>query len=617
MYYIWHGNSYPTYQAQLQAEENYHYMKTMPKNMINADANSTIGTIKKDSSWPKSKPSDIKRGTNWRSYAPHNSIDEWKWMPAEHKWVRFKTFAIRNAYIKWKMADYKYHLAETAYQNGDSDIPPKPYAMNRDKKKYQETSANVNRNNQEANAWFHENYNGGSFYTIDTQHAPNMQQYLSKLSDDQLNDGINYWNRQLKTPHTSKEQIGHTQKTIHYNTGDAVMLHHEQNYRDPANLVNQAVNGGEGSHSFSAKTHLTNGMIFQDGFMTNQQGDQINKYAKRWNAQLSNQQHIKAEMNESTTRGNYRWLKGQYGMAQKQTKAVENQWNNYMKTIPYKDSRRVFHQLMTSGKRQLEGIYYLDHTYYDRDMWRLNAYKRFMPIRHQQEINASIQAQIQNNRNNNLSSIWRADRKTDQVIGFVENTPNESVDMNLATEPIDSGMPQTNYAQTNQLQLTDTGDLYDRPLVFNPDNDDSEGQRHPISRWNAYNVLRNWEQQSIPLDISGFNHWNNILIQSISKQPEQTGTDNALQITLTIQKVRLTRILWGKKPKSAPQKGRANRRANNRAKGKMYRVRPGDNVYTIAHGNMKLAHSIINANPAVKRHPNLIYPKQKLVIPNG
>lgn len=607
------NTAYKSYRDLHQARFTQYYVSSLNAKINSEEANIVLGTQSADTSFPSTKSSDeIARGVNWRSYAPTNSEDEWKWMPHEHKWVRTKTDAIRTSYLKYLKAQDDYNAAKYAFDHNQSDYRPDIYGIKRAKANYQRTQADVNRNNQEANAWIHENYNSASFYTTDTEKAPNMQKYLSNLSDDQLKQGVKYWQNQELTHHTQHIKIGDTPKTIHFNTGDAVLIHHERNFKDPSNLVHQAIFGIYGSHSFKKPIILTGkyGPLFNDSSMSESNKKDLEYFGNNWNACVSNQATIHAKMNESTKRdSNYQKLVQQYNQAKQATANAEKAWSSTAEATGGKTLAKQLRTLFSSGKRQLLSIYYLDHTYYDRDEWHLRAFQNYLPVRRQNEIDASIASQVQNNNNNNLTSIYREDRQTDQVIGFVENSPSESMDMNMATEPVDSGMPQTNYAQVNQFQLSDTGDLYNRPLAFNPgNNDDSEA----ISKWRQYNVLRTWEKKSVPLVISGFNHWGHILIQSISKQPEATGTENALQISMTIQYVRLAHIQWGKKPATKVSTGRKRRKSGHSTK--RIKVRPGNTLWGFAHGNGSQLKAIKKANPQIK-NPNLIYPGEKVNIP--
>lgn len=510
----------------------------------------------------------------WQSFAPKNLTIEWKWNDKAKKWVRTTTTAVYNAYSNY---------AQIAFQYGDNSKKAKKAQA-----QLQNLIASTKRENQEANAWIHDNYGNAHYYTTDTMKSQTYEQYLQSLSDDQLRQSQSFWKNQLS--HLDKHNSKHKQDW--FNNGDADRAHYDQNY-GPHNPIYDSLH-----------THIAE-------LPNRDKPDMavIDQYAKQYNDNLYNSQRLRALIAESTShRGNYWNLVKQYNKAKANTKASQQSMQNMTRSI-HGLAGYVLNNFFKYNGNSLRSQYYLDNSYTNHDNWRLAQIENYMKIRHQDEINASIRAQIVNNWNHSLVSIYRKDKKDDIVIGIAENSPNESLDMNISTSPIDEGMPQTNFAQLNSKQFTENGTVYNRPLEFAPGIDDSNAKQ--MTRRQEYDTLMDWETDSVPVCIvGGLSWWHSALIQSLTKAPEPTATENGLNIQFTLQYLRLAKIKWGKKAAGGKSKGR-NTRTN---KSTLYKVRPGNTIYGIAHGNMTQVHAIEKANPKLS-NPNLIYPNQRLVIP--
>lgn len=535
---------------------------------------------------------------NWQSYAPIDLHTEWKWDTKARKWIKVNNPKIKPLYDNTK---YAKSMRDAALENYHKMQKQAQYYPNRGYIKeakqsynaylhwknkhddlvnqYDSMIENVRRENQEANAWGHQYYNDFHYYKTDTLHQPTYWAQLNGMSIHQLKKSQQFWQNQI----FNINKHGHPKDKKYWTYGgDASRVHVDSNWGD-----HHGPYGKWGSDGTNLLYTLTSGDMDFDKIPNSTQraftgvsvpldhyfnsGNQMYKddtYSIKWNAALLHQEQLRAQLAEQSKHGmNYSKLKSQYNAAESATNDIQKMWTEEIHNTHNKKAENLLKRIFTRGKRQVEKRYYLDNSYLNHDKQRLaevnQALRVIIPRIHQQEIDNSIREQLESNDKDPWprtmgnhdgpywTSLYRRDKKTDTVARIAELSPSESWDLNANQHSVDEAMPETDFAQMNQAQLTEQGVLY-------APNDKQRVQQ--------YDVLLHWMEQKRILVIHGFNNWARMLITNLGRSPRQEAPDNGMNISITFLDIRLAKIKFGKqKPKARKSKGR-NKKKNGMKK---------------------------------------------------
>lgn len=164
------------------------------------------------------------------------------------------------------------------------------------------------------------------------------------------------------------------------------------------------------------------------------------------------------------------------------------------------------------------------------------------------------------------TAVYRADFKTSRVYMLAEMQPQESISIDMNTNPKDNADTRTSYTVENSKELSGTYYLYGKSWA------DRDAQ---------YRILQGWARKGVEVAVRGFSKLAHCYLESVGKSSE-TGLKNVLALQLTFKYSMKYPIEYAKTKKKSKSLGKTVTKRGIETTHKVVKVKSGTTLLEIA-----------------------------------